>query len=216
MHARGEVGDAEMHRLEAATGLRNHLDVRHSQSRFDQDLDPDAMGDAASGFDLREQGVHEIHVGRDADLRDEHDVQLVPGLLHDVHDVAIHVVRVDAVDAHRDRLAASLPIVLEQSRDDVFPGLLLVGRRDGVLEVEKDIVRFAVERLLEQRRLRAGNRELAPLESWMRRLVAGEAHARTAARGGDAAGDGLAPGPCCASGDCPAAARGASGAAVLR
>src|SRR5207244_13101186 len=91
---------------------------------------------------------------------------------------------------------------------------LLVGRRDGVLEVEKDIIRFAVERLLEQRRLRAGNRELAPLESWMRRLVAGEAHARTAAREGDAAGDGFAPGACCASGDCPAAARGASGAAV--
>src|SRR5204862_879360 len=115
-----------------------------------------------------------------------------------------------AVEAHRDRLAASLPIVLEQSRDDVFPGLLLIVRRDGVLEVEKDIVRFAVERLLEQRRLRAGNGELAPLQSWSRRLVAGEAHARTAARGRDAAGDGLAPGPSCTSGDCPAPARGAS------
>src|SRR5256885_8314238 len=54
---------------------------------------PISMGDATGGFDLREQGVDEIHVGRDADLRDEHDVQLVPGLLHDVHDVAIHVVR---------------------------------------------------------------------------------------------------------------------------
>src|SRR3989442_673974 len=101
-------------------------------------------------------------------------------------------------------------------RDEAFRGLLLVGRRDGVREVEKDIVRVAVERLLEQRRLRAGNRELAPLESWMRRLVAGEAHARTAARGGDAAGDGFAPGACGAAGDCPAAARGAGGGAGAR
>src|SRR5881409_324513 len=30
VHARGEIGDAEMHRLEAATRLRNRLDVRHS------------------------------------------------------------------------------------------------------------------------------------------------------------------------------------------
>src|SRR5207247_9299823 len=105
------------------------------------------------------------------------------------------VVRVDSVDAHRHRLTASLPVVVEQSGDDVLPGLLFVGGGDGVLEVEEDVVRLAVERFQEQRRLRAGDRALAALEPWVRRLVAGEAHALTAARN-----DGFAPGGCCASG----------------
>ena len=94
------------------------------------------MRDSAGGFDLREQGVHQIDVRGDADFRHQDGVQLVPRLLHHVHHVAIHVVRIDALDAHRDRLAASLPVEVEQSRDDVRAGWLLVGGRDGVFEVE--------------------------------------------------------------------------------
>src|SRR5207249_11275806 len=141
-------------------------------------------------------------VRRDPDLGDEHYVQHVPGLLHHAHDVAVHVRGVDSVDADRDRLAASLPVMMEQSRDHMLAGLLLVGGRDGVLEIEKDVVRLAVERLLEQDRLRAGDGELAALEPRVRRLVAGEAHALTGARE-EGEGD--------KGGDWAGAARGATG-----
>ena len=105
--------------------------------------------------------------------------------------------------------------MLDQSGRDVLAGLLLVGGRDGVLEVEKDVIRGALERLQKQRRLRAGDRELAALEPRARRLVAREAHARTAARGGGG-DDCFAPGAGGASGVGVAPARGGSGAAVLR
>src|SRR5207237_1432428 len=149
-------------------------------------------------------------VGGNADLGDEQHVEPVPGLLHDVHHVAVHVVRVDAVDAHGHGLAPSFPVVLEQCRDHVLPGLLLVGRSDRVLEVEKHAVRLAVERLLEQRGLRAGDGELATLQPGIGRLVPGETHALTAVRGDALEATGTA------SDAAGATARSASGAAVLR
>src|SRR5438552_2721308 len=82
--ARGKGGDTEVHRLETRARVGDRLDVRHPQGRLDQHVDSDAMRDATGGFDLGEQGVHEIDVRRDADLRDQHDVQLVPRLLHHV------------------------------------------------------------------------------------------------------------------------------------
>src|SRR3989442_9552905 len=70
---------------------------------------------------------------RDTHLRDQYHVEAMPCLLHDVHDVAVHVVRVDAVDAHAHRLAAGLPVVLRseehtselQSRPHLVCRLLL-------------------------------------------------------------------------------------------
>ena len=69
------------------------------------------------------------------------------GLLDDVHDVPVHVVRVDPVDPNRDRLSPPAPVVLEQCLDHVLPGLLLVAGGYRVLEVEKDVVRLALESL---------------------------------------------------------------------
>src|SRR5438552_3385268 len=215
--ARREIGHSEVHRLEAAAGLRDGLHVGHAQGRLDQDLHTDAVGEAARGLDLREQRVHEVDIGGDADLRQQHDVQPVSRLFHDVHHVAVHVVGVDAVDAHADRLATRAPVVLQQPGNDVLARLLLVRRRDGVLEVEEYDVRIARERLREQRRLRAGHRELTALQPGRGRLVARQAHARTAAR--EAKEPGLPPGGWgwgWASAEGAATARGGSGAALPR
>jgi len=78
VHARGEVGDAEVHRFEAAAGLRDRLDVRHAQGRLDQHLDPDAMRDATGGLDLGQQGVHEVDIRRDPDFRTSTTSSLCP------------------------------------------------------------------------------------------------------------------------------------------
>ena len=86
-----------------------------------------------------------IDVGRHADLRDQDGVELGAGLLHDVDDVAIHVVRVEAVDADRDALAGALPVEIVQRLDDVLARLLLVGRSHGVLAVEEDVVGGALD-----------------------------------------------------------------------
>src|SRR6266849_4238943 len=109
--------------------------------------------------------------------------------------------------------SAVSPIVLEQRRDDMLAGLLLVGGGDGIFQVEEDAIGCAVERLPEQGRLRAGHRQLTALQPGMRGLVAGETHALTAVR---EAGPGFPGGGGGASGVCGAAPRAASGAAVLR
>src|SRR5438445_675179 len=147
---------------------------------------------------------------RAADLGQQHDVETMPRLFHHVHDVAIHVMRVDAVDADADRLAALPPGMLQQARDHVLAGLLLVGGRDGVLEVEEHVVRFALQRLAEQGGVRAGDRELAALQPGRGRVVAGEAHALATLRGWVV----LTPGWDCASGVTGGAVRTGSGAAV--
>ena len=187
--------------------MRDRFDVDHPERGLDQHLDTDAVRNPARGFDLRQQRVGEIHVARCADLGDEQGVESVAGLLDHVHHVAIEVVRVDAVDPHGDRLAALAPAVLQQRRHHVAARLLLVGRGDRVLEVQKHVIRLALQRLPEQRGLRARDGQLAALQPGAGRLVARQTHVATLAR------EGLAPGAgCWASGDGAAA----SGAALLR
>ena len=122
--------------------------------------------------------VHEhvdgIDVRRGAHLRDHDEVEPVGGLLQHVHHVAVHVMGVEAVDAHRQRLAA--PVDVADRLDDVLAGLVLVVRRHGVLEVEEDHVGRRLRRLLEHLRLAAGNRQFAAVEARWRRFDGDEAH----------------------------------------
>ena len=115
-------------------------------ARLDQRFDADPVREALRHLDLADDALDRVDVGRDADLRDEDGVELGAGLLHDVDDVAVHVVRVEAVDAHRDGLAGALPVDVVQRLDDVLARLLLVGRRDRVLAVEEDVVGGALQR----------------------------------------------------------------------
>ena len=142
----GVVGDAEVHRFEAAGGRGDRFDVGHAERRFDQRFGADLVREALGFLDLAHHAFDHVDVGRHADLRDQDRVELGAGLLHDVDDVAVHVVRVEAVDADRHGLAGALPVDVVQRLDDVLAGLLLVRRRDGVFAVEEDVVGGALER----------------------------------------------------------------------
>ena len=126
---------------------------------------PIAGRQALGDLDLADEALDDVEVGRHADLGHEDRVELGAGLLHDVDDVAVHVVRVEAVDAHRHGLAGAAPVEVVQRLDDVLARLLLVGRRDGVLDVEEDEVGGAGERLLDHVRVGTRNGQLAALQA---------------------------------------------------
>ncbi len=137
----GVVGDAEMHAPRAGRGRRRsprhwpcRAAVSISASRPTRVVQP-----LATSIWLT-MHLDRVEVGRHADLRDQDRVELVAGLLHDVDDVAVHVVGVEAVDAHRHGLAGAAPVDVVERLDDVLARLLLVGRRHGVLAVEEDEV----------------------------------------------------------------------------
>ncbi len=161
----GVVGDAEVHRLEPAGRGGDGFDVGHAERRLDQRFGADPVREALRHLDLADDALDRIDVGRHADLRDQDGVELGAGLLHDVDDVAVHVVRVEAVDAHRHRLAGALPVDVVQRLDDVLARLLLVRRRDGVLAVEEDVVGRALDGLVDHGRVGARHGELAALQA---------------------------------------------------
>ena len=100
-----------------------------------------------------DQHVDGVDVGGRADLGDHDQVEPVAGLLQHVDHVAVHVLGVEAVDAHREGLGA--PVDLVDRLDDVLARLLLLVRGHRVLEVEEDHV---------GRRLRAAFSNICGLE----------------------------------------------------
>ena len=86
-------------------------------------------------LDLGHQHVDGVDVGRRADLGDHDHVEPVAGLLQHVDHVAVHVLGVEAVDAHRQGLGP--PVDLVDRLDDVLAGALLLVGGHRVLEVEE-------------------------------------------------------------------------------
>ena len=126
---------------------------------LDEDLDPDAPDRQPElHLQLGEERVDEPHVARCLHLRDDHDVEVGPGALHDGGEIVGAPVRVGAVDANAPRLRA--PVELVQGGDDRLAGLLLLGRGDGVLEVEEHQIGGAGRRLHDHLLARAGCRQL--------------------------------------------------------
>ncbi len=146
-----------MHGLDSPPHGGDRLDVGHAQRGFDDHLDADPLGDLPCRLDLRQERVHQIDVSGHAHLRNHHDVEPVARLLHDVHDVPVHIVSVDSVDADRDRLAASAPVHLQQRADHVLPRLLLVPRGDGVLQIEDQSIGGKLLGFLQRACVRAGH-----------------------------------------------------------
>jgi hypothetical protein len=138
------VGDTEVHRFKAAVGRCDGFDVGHAERGFDQSFGADLVLETLGNFDLADNALNRIDVGRNADLGDQNGIKVGAGLLHDVDDVAIHVVRVEAVDANRDALAIALPVEIVQRLNDVLAGLLFVRRRNGVFAIEEDVVGSAL------------------------------------------------------------------------
>src|SRR3546814_5590536 len=104
----GVVGDAEVQALVARRGLGDLVDVGHAERRLDDHLEAQALLSAARGLGLRHQHVDGLDVGGGAGLGDPDEVEPLAALLDDVDDVAVHVVGVEAVDAHRDRKSTRL------------------------------------------------------------------------------------------------------------
>ena len=167
-----------MQRLHAVARAGDVLHVGHAERRLDEGLEPDAVVDPHGLLDLGDHGVDHVDVGGDAGLRDQDGVEVLAGLLDHVDDVAVHVVRVEAVDPHGDGLAQALPVDVLQCLDDVPTGLDLVAGGHGVLEVEEDEVGVAGRGLIEHLRVGSRHGEFAALHPLTRRGVPGMAHSR--------------------------------------
>ena len=174
--AGGIVGDPEMHRLQPSREGGDRLDIGHAERRLDQRFETDAGLETLGHLDLVDHGLDHVEVGRHADLRHQDRVEPVAGLLHHVDDVAIHVVRVETVDAHRDGLALGAPVDVVQRLDDILARALLVRRRDRILDVEEDEVGGAIGRLVDHLGVRSRNGEFAALEAQLAKMVDRVAH----------------------------------------
>jgi hypothetical protein len=142
----GVVGYAEGHRFEPFARLRNGLDIGHTERGLDQHFEADALRALHRGLDLGHHHVERVHVGGHARLRDQNHVQPRAGF-DDIDHVAVHVVRVETVDADHHGLRA--PVNVIERLNDVFARLCLVVGRDRILDVEKDDVGGGLCGLLE-------------------------------------------------------------------
>src|SRR4051794_478184 len=170
------VGDAEVQALVALGGAGDLVDVRHAERGLDDQLEADPLLAPLRLLDLGDQHVDGVDVRRGADLRDHDQVEPVARLLEDVDQVAVHVGRVEAVDADGEGLRP--PVDLVDALDDVPARLLLLVRRHRVLEIEEDHVGGTLRGLPEELRARAGDGELGAVQARRRLLDQGEAHGR--------------------------------------
>ena len=73
-------------------------------------------------------------------------------------------------------LPRGLPVDVVQRLDDVLARLLLVGRSDGVLDIEEDVVGGALRGLLDHRRVGTRHGKLAALQAGLAEGVKCVAH----------------------------------------
>ena len=100
-----------MQRFVALAGGRDGVDIGHAERRLDDQLEADALLPAHRVLDLGHQHVDGIDVGGGADLGDHDQVEPIAALLDHVDHIPVHVVRVEAVDAHRQGLLAPVDLV---------------------------------------------------------------------------------------------------------
>ena len=168
-----------MQRLEPAAELGDRLDIGHAERSLDQRLEPDAGGKAFRLLDLVDHRLDHVKVGRQAHLGHEERVNAVARLLHHIHHVAVHVMRIKPVDPDRDRLAPRRPVDVVERLDHVATRDFLFGRGDRVFEVEEDIVGRPVRGLVDHRRVRPRDGEFGPLQACLAQGVKRMAHRLT-------------------------------------
>ena len=160
-HAGGIVRHTEVQRFETRGRLRDRHDVGPAQRGLDQALYADFLFQSLRLLDLGQQAIHHIHVRRRAHLGDQHGIEPGARLFDDIHDVAVHVMRIQPIDAHRHGF--SLPVDVVQGLDDVFPGLGLVIGYDRVLAIQEDEVRGGTGRFLEHAGVGTGHGKFTAL-----------------------------------------------------
>ena len=97
-------------------------------------------------FDLGNQHVERIDIGRHADFRQKQHVDARAGFDH-FNDIAIGKRRVEPVDAHADR--ARPPVEVVHRGDDVLARTRFVVGCNGIFKIEKNHVGGAAARLFD-------------------------------------------------------------------
>ena len=167
-----------MQRREPSAEAGDVLDIAHAERGLDQRLEAHARRQALALLDLVDHRLDHVEVGRHAHLGHEERMHARTRLLHHVYDVAIHVMRVEPVDPHRDGLALRRPVDVVERLDRVLARLLLFGGRDRVLEVEKDVIGGAGRGLVDHGRVRGGDGEFRALQALAAERVEGVAHGK--------------------------------------
>src|SRR3954469_14202718 len=150
------------------------VDVRHAERGFDDQLEADPLPASLGGLDLGDQHIDGIDIGGGADLGDHDQVDPLARVLHHVHDIAIHIVSVETVDANGQGLVAPIDIV--DRFDDVLARLRLVVGCHRILKVQEYDVGGRFRRFLEQLRAAAGYRQFTTVEPRRSRFDNLEAH----------------------------------------
>ena len=151
--------------------------ILHAERGLDDHFKADFCFEAFGRFDLRHQHVDGVNIRRRARFRDHDQIQLVAGLFDDIDDVAIAIVRIQAVDPHRYGLRR--PIQVVQRFDDVLARLFLVVGCNRIFEVKKYHVGGTFGGLLQEFRARARDRQFRAIEACWCRIDDGEAQGRS-------------------------------------
>mmetsp|Transcript_113882 Transcript_113882/g.322098 ORF Transcript_113882/g.322098 Transcript_113882/m.322098 type:complete len:358 (-) Transcript_113882:140-1213(-) len=159
----GVIRDAEVQGLVPLRGAGDLVDVHHAERRLDNQAESDAFLPTDRGFHLAREGVSHVDVFRVADHGDDEHVAALPCLLDDVHDVAVHVVAVEAIDPNSDCFCAEIHFL--QRLDDVPARRLLLAHGDGVFKVHHDDVRGRLRRLRDDLALSARDVQLATVQT---------------------------------------------------
>jgi hypothetical protein len=122
-------------------------------------------------LDLAHQSIHDVDVSGHAHLGNEQHIQARP-VFHDIDDIPVHVLSVQAVDAHHHGLSAPVDVV--EGRDDVPARTLLIVRGDGVLAVEEDHIRSGRGGFIEKLWRGTGYGQLGTLQTGCGLLDAGD------------------------------------------
>ncbi len=133
-HRRRVVPGAEDEGVEPRRRRRDLPQVDVAQGALDLGLDADGAAEASMGLDLRQQHLHEHHVARGGRLGQHHQVDAIARAFDDVHQIPVGVGRVGSVDT--DNAQAVAEVERAQGVHRVRAGGGLLGRDDGVLEIE--------------------------------------------------------------------------------
>ena len=179
-HACGVVSDPKMQALIALGCGGNFVDVLHAQSGLNYVLKTDAVFEAFCVLNLGHHHVDCIDICCRSDLRNHDQIEALSSLFNHINNIAVHVVRVQPVDA--DRHGFGTPVDFVQTLDDVFTSLFFLVRCDRILKIEEDDISIRLCCLFKHLRLTAWHSEFTTIEARSRLIDGLKAHFFTSLR----------------------------------